>query len=202
MKGKLESLDDDPAIGINSLRICIDPIIITKGDMNETALIRTHGRQLDDPMLTASTRGGGAGHGDDLIMTAALVAFNVNDDRISEAKLTTDQQRKENLEGLESASMPANEDSKVRRGDIKDQGSIVAIVLIDGGILGVEMREDGAKDRNRYISDCVELFISQLLSSLITSRKFRIITRIGAFGLSNLKKFIRHGILHIDKVPN
>ena len=88
-------------------------VIVTKRNMNKTALIRSHGRKTDCTLLLDSTSGSGLSHGNNLIMATALIALNINRNRIAEPELSTDQQRDHRLQGLKRAPMTSDENSKV-----------------------------------------------------------------------------------------
>ena len=79
------------AIRIRTLRMGIDGIIATKCDMNQSALISIHGRKRNTLMSTDGTLGGRLSHRGNLVLTTALVALHVDDDRIPKAKLAAHQ---------------------------------------------------------------------------------------------------------------
>ncbi len=68
----------------------VDPVVIAKGDVNETTLVCAHRRKIDRRVLTHGAGGGGAGHGDDLVMTAALVALDIHGHGIAETEAAAD----------------------------------------------------------------------------------------------------------------
>ena len=88
------------AIRVRTLRMGIDGIIATKCDMNQSALIGIHRRQGNNLMSANSALGGGLCHRSNLVLSTALIALDVNDDRIPKAKLAAHQQRKHNLKSI------------------------------------------------------------------------------------------------------
>ena len=88
------------AIGIRALRMRVDSIVTTKGNMNQSTFIGIHRRQRNTLMSANSALGGGLGHRGNLVLSTALIALDVNDDRIPKAKLAAHQQRKHNLKSI------------------------------------------------------------------------------------------------------
>ena len=126
-------------------------------------------------------------------MASTLISFHVNNNRIPKAKLATNQKRNENLQGFESASVTSNQDSKIRSGNVKNKLSVVTIVLINRRGFGIEMSENGAKDRYGNICNSIEFLVRKLLTSLITLSDLRILTGSNGRILGkNLSNFLRH----------
>ena len=144
----------------------IDSIITTKCNVNQSALIGIHGRKRNTLMSTNSTLGSRLSHSGDLVLTATLVTLNVDDNWIPKAELTAYQQREHNLKGIKRTSMTTNENSKIGSSYIQNQLALVAFILIDRRVGGIEVRKDGTQNRNRNIGNGVELLISQLFTSL------------------------------------
>ena len=109
------------AIGIRALRMRVNGIVTTKGNMNQSTFIGIHRRQGNTLMRANSALGGRLSHRGNLVLTTALVSLNVNHNRIPKAKLAAHQQREHNLEGIKGTTMTANEDSKIRSGYIQNQ---------------------------------------------------------------------------------
>ena len=65
--------------------------------MNKAPLIRRHWRKTDGTVLLHGAGSSGLCHGDNLVMPATLIAFNIDNDRISEPKFATHQQRHNSL---------------------------------------------------------------------------------------------------------
>ncbi len=165
------------AIGIRPLGMRINGIVATKGNVNQTTLISIHGRQGNTLMSADGALGSGLGHGSDLVLSAALITLNVNDDRIPKAKLAAHQQREHNLKGIEGTSMATNENSKIRSSYIQNQLALIAFIFIDRRVGGIEVRKDGTQNRNRNIGNGVEFLISQLFTSLVALCNLGIIAR-------------------------
>ena len=165
------------AIRVRTFRMGIDGIIATKCNMNQSALISIHGRKRNTFMSTDGTLGGRLSHRGNFVLTAALVALNVNHNRIPKAKLAAHQQREHNLKGIEGTSMTTDENSKIRSSYIQNQLALVALILIDGRVRRIEVRKDGTQNGNSDIGNGVELLISQLFTSLVALCNLGIIAR-------------------------
>ncbi len=165
------------AIGIRALRVCVDSIVATKGNMDQSTFIGIHGRQGNTLMSANSTLGGGLGHRCNLVLSTALITLNVDDDRIPKAKLAAHQQREHNLKGIEGTSVTTNENSKIRSGYVQNQLTLIALILIDGRVRRIEVRKDGTQNGNSHIGNGVELLIGQLFTSLVTLCNLGIIAR-------------------------
>ena len=165
------------AIGVRALRMRVDSIVTTKGNMNQSTFVGIHGRQGNTFMSANSALGSGLGHRSNLVLSTALITFDVDDDRIPKAKLATHQQGEHNLKSIEGTSMTANENSKVGSRYIQNQLTLVALILIDRRVGGIEVRKDGTQDGNRNIGNGVELLIGQLFTSLVALCNLGIIAR-------------------------
>lgn len=155
------------AIGVRTLRMSIDGIIATKCNVNQSALVGIHGRKRNTLMSADGTLGSRLSHGGNLVLSAALVSLDVHYNRIPKAKLAAHQQREHNLKGIKGTTMTANENSKIRSGNIQNQLALVTLVLINRRVGGIEVRKDGTQNGNRNIGDGVELLIGQLFTGLV-----------------------------------
>lgn len=165
------------AIGVRALRMRVDSIVTTKGNMNQSTFVGIHRRQGNTFMSANSALGSGLGHRSNLVLSTALITFDVDDDRIPKAKFAAHQQREHNLKGIKGATMTANENSKVGSRYIQNQLTLVALILIDRRVGGIEVRKDGTQDGNRNIGNGVELLIGQLFTSLVALCNLGIIAR-------------------------
>lgn len=165
------------AIGVRALRMRVNGIVTTKGNMNQSTFVGIHRRQGNTFMSANSALGSGLGHRSNLVLSTALITFDVDDDRIPKAKLATHQQGEHNLKSIEGTSMTANENSKIRSSYVQNQLTLVALILIDRRVGGIEVRKDGTQDGNRNIGNGVELLIGQLFTSLVALCNLGIIAR-------------------------
>lgn len=165
------------AIGVRALRMRVDSIVTTKGNMNQSTFVGIHRRQGNTFMSANSALGSGLGHRSNLVLTAALVSLDVHYNRIPKAKFAAHQQREHNLKGIKGATMTANENSKVGSRYIQNQLTFVALILIDRRVGGIEVRKDGTQDGNSNIGNGVELLIGQLFTSLVALCNLGIIAR-------------------------
>ena len=181
-------------IGVGTFRMGLNLIVLTKCDMDQTALIGTHGRKVNRAALAQCTRSSRMGHGDDFVTAAALISLNIDSHGITEAELTAHQKGEHRLQRFKGATMTTNQNSKIRRGYIKDKLALVTLILIDRGIGGVKETQQGAKDRDGNIGYRIEFFVRELFTSFIVSSDLRILAGIN---LGLLFKFFRHGTLHL-----
>ena len=165
------------AIGIRALRMRVDSIVTTKGNMNQSTFIGIHGRQGNTLMSANSALGSGLGHRSNLVLSTALITLDVDDDRIPKAKLAAHQQGEHNLKSIKGTSMTANENSKIRSGYVQNQLALVTLILIDGRVRRIEVRKDGTQNGNSHIGNGVELLVGQLFTSLVTLCNLGIIAR-------------------------
>lgn len=165
------------AIRVRALGVSIDCVITTKRNMNQSTLIGIHRRKRHTLMSTDSALGSRLSHSGDLVLTATLITLDIDDNRIPKAELTTYQQREHNLKGIKRASMTTNENSKIRSSYIQNQLALVAFILIDRRVGGIEVRKDGTQNGNRNIGNGVELLIGQLFTSLVALCNLGIIAR-------------------------
>lgn len=155
----------------------VNGIVAAKGNVNQSTLIGIHGRQGNTLMSANGALGSGLRHGSNLVLSAALITLDVHDDRIPKAKLAAHQQREHNLKGIEGTSVTPNENSKIRSRYIQNQLTLVALILIDRRVGGIEVRKDGTQDGNRDIGNGVELLVCQLFTSLVALCNLGIIAR-------------------------
>lgn len=73
--------------------------------------------------------------------------------------------------------MATNENSKIGSSYIQNQLTIVAFILIDRRVGGIEVRKDRTQNGNRNIGNGVELLIGQLFTSLVALCNLGIIAR-------------------------
>lgn len=165
------------AIGIRSLRMRVDSIVTTKGNMNQSTFIGIHGRQGNALMSANSALGSGLGHRSNLVLSTALITLDVDDDRIPKAKPAAHQQGEHNLKSIKGTSMTANENSKIRSGYVQNQLALVTLILIDGRVRRIEVRKNGTQNGNSHIGNGVEFLIGQLFTSLVTLCNLGIIAR-------------------------
>ena len=198
----LTKCDNNTTLRVDSLRMCIDTIILTKGDVNKAALISRHRRKVDRTTLRDSSRCSTLSHRNDLVVTTALVALNINRHGITEAKLSAHKQRNKRLKGLERAAMPANKHREIGRGDIENQLALVTLILINRRVIGIKMGEDRPDDGDGDIGDRVQLIIGKLDTGLIVSGDLRVLSddllSVDRRGVLDIlfNKLISHNVLH------
>lgn len=189
----LERNNHHMTLRINTLRMRLNPSVVTQGKVHQTALIRSHRRKTYRSLLADSTAGSTLGHLDNLIMATALVALDINHNREAEAELAAHQQREHRLERLERTTMATNQHRKIGSSHIKNDLTVVTLVLVDGRVSGIKMSEQLAKDRYGKINDRIGLLVAKLFASLILNRKLGIRAYKLRLNGSNLDRLVRRG---------
>ena len=192
-KQRLHKRDDNATLRLRTFGVRIDAVVVTKSDMHQATFVSAHRRQAHRAVLANGTRGSRMSHGDNLVMSTALIAFDIDSNRITESKLAAYQQREDRLERLERTPMTTDQHGEVGSGDIEDKLPLIPLVLIDGRLTGIEEGQQVAKDRNGNIGDCVELLVGLLLASLVAFGNRSIFPSRRFLDLLNL---VRHGTLH------
>ena len=98
--------------------------------------------------------------------------------------------------------MTTDQYGKIWSGDVEDQLTLIALVLINRRVIGIEVDEDRTHDRDCHICNRIQFLISQLKTGLVVSSDFWIITsnlitrrRRGlVFQLCNT--LVSHDVLH------
>lgn len=174
--------------------------VIAKRDMHQTTLVGTHRRKSDGPMLTHGTGGSRVGHRSNLVITTALITLNVNHHRITESQATAHNQREHSLQRLKRTTVTPDKHREIRSSNIENQLAVIALILIDRGIFGIEMLQDIANHRQRNISDGIELIIGKFLARFIFARNLGILADDLIEGgrrdliLLDFKQFLRHDV--------
>ena len=86
--------------------------------------------------------------------------------------------------------MTSNENSEIRGRNIENELTLVAFILVNRGISGIEKREQISKYRYGNISDRIKLFIGQLLASFVLTGNLRVCPRCL---YDFCAEFFRHG---------
>ena len=79
--------DDDVALGILTLGVRDDTLVVEEREMHQAALVGVHRRERHLAVTLLGARGRGAGQILNLLLAAVLVALDVNDDRVIEPDL-------------------------------------------------------------------------------------------------------------------
>lgn len=164
-------------IRVRTLRMSVDRVIATKGNVNQSALIGIHRWKRDALVSAHGSLGRGLSHRRNLVLTTALITLNVHHNRIPKAKLAAHQQREHNLESIKRTTMTADKDGKIRSSYIQNQLTLVALILIDRRVGGIEVRKDGTQNGNRNIGNGVKFLIGQLFTGLVALCNLGIIAR-------------------------
>ena len=164
-------------IRVRTLGMSVDRVIAAKGNVNQSALIGIHRRKRDALVSAHGSLGRGLSHRRNLVLTAALITLNVHHNRIPKAKLAAHQQGEHNLESIKSATMTADKDGKIGSSYIQNQLTLVALILIDRRVGGIEVRKDGTQNGNRNIGNGVKFLIGQIFTSLVALCNLGIIAR-------------------------
>lgn len=96
--------------------------------------------------------------------------------------------------------MTPDKHRQIRSSNIENQLTVIALILIDRGIFGIEMLQDIANHRQRNISDGIELPIGKFLARFIFARNLGILADDLIEGgrrdliLLDFKQFLRHDV--------
>ena len=120
----------------------IDAIIVSKRNVNDSALIRSHRSHLHAAMLACSFIGSGARDGFELLTLTALIPLDVNNNRITEAHRADSDGGNDKLQGIECTTMPANQYRKIVTGDIEDKLPLVTLIFVDRHFANIEVLQD------------------------------------------------------------
>ena len=136
----------------------IDAIIVSKRDVNDSTLIRSHRSHLHAAMLACSFIGSGARDGFELLTLTALIPLDVNNNRITEAHRADSDGGNDKLQGIERTTMSTNQYRKIVTGDIEDKLPFVTLIFVDRHFANIEILQDVLQSGNSGIGDSVELF--------------------------------------------
>lgn len=175
----------------------LNPIILTQGNVNQSALGRCHRRKVDRTTLLNSTRGSRACHRGYLLMAATPIPLNIDNDWIPEPKLAADQEGDHRLQRPERSTVTTDKDRQIRCRHIENQLTFVTFVLIDGRVVSIEMSKNGTHNGNGRVGNGIELIIVELLSSLIALGYLGELTNnlLGCFFGRLFNQFLTHGKL-------
>ena len=146
-----------------SFRSSFDAFFVTKRDVNNATLIRSHGTKLNAPVLGASTMSCRVCKVLKLFALTALVTFDIYDDGIAEAHRTRCDSRNKELERIERFAMTANQDGKITARNIKDELTFIAVILIDGNVAYIEILQDVLQGSNSGVRNSIDFLISEVL---------------------------------------
>ena len=146
-----------------SFRSSFNAFFVTKRDMNNATLVRSHRTKLDAPVLGARAMSCRIRKVLKLLALTALVAFDIYDDGITEAHCTRRDSRNKELECIERFAMAANQDGKIAACDIKNQLTFIAVVLIDGNVAHIKILQDVLQGSNSGIRNSIDFLISEVL---------------------------------------
>ncbi len=122
-----------------------------------------------------------------LLALSALVALNVNDDRVTETDRARCDNRDKELQRLERTSMAPDEHRKIITSYIKDELPFITFVLIDSHLTNIEVLQDVLERCNSSICHKIQFLICQRASRGIVVILPFVEYRI--YGLDRLKLF-------------
>ena len=136
----------------------IDAIIVSKCNVNDSALVGSHRSHLHAAMLARGLISSGARDRLEFLALTALVSLDVDDDRIAKSHRTDGDSGNDKLQGVERAAMSTDQHCKIVAGDIEDKLTFVTFIFIDRHFANVEIFQDVLQSGNSSIGDSVELF--------------------------------------------
>ena len=131
---KLDRRDYHVPVGILTLRMRGDLGILTQGKVNQATVIGIHRSKLDARTVALGTRGSIASHLLNLLLGTDAIALDIDHDVILELKLATQERSNNGLKSFERAPVTSDENSKITTVHIKDELTLLAVILIDGGV--------------------------------------------------------------------
>jgi hypothetical protein len=117
-----------------SFRNSLDAIIVSQGNVDNPALIRSHRAQSNFAVLRSSTISRAVRNRLEFLALAVLVALNIDNNRITEANGTYRYHRHNELQRVKSFPMATNKDSHIFAADIKNQFALAALAVRVGTI--------------------------------------------------------------------
>ena len=182
--------DNDVTLGSFTLGSSLDASVITKSNMDDTTLVRSHWTKLNASMSRSRLLCGRASKGLKLLTLTALIPFNIDNDRVTETNDANRNDGNQELESIKGTTMTTNKNRKIVASDIKDELTVVAFILVDGDLTNIEVFKDVLQCRNCSVGNEIKFFIRQ-----------RLISRVSLL-IQNLIidfKFFRHDKLLIGK---
>ena len=116
-----------------SFRSRLDTIVVPKGDIHQSTLVRRHGTKLHAAVLTRRSIGGRTGDRLELLTLTTLVSFDVDNHRIAKPDGAHRDSRNQELQGVKRLAVTTNEHSKIITGNVQDELSIVTFVFVTSG---------------------------------------------------------------------
>ena len=102
-----------------AFRSSLNTIVVTKRDMNNTALVRGHRTKLDAAMLVGGLVGRRARDSFELLTLAVLVSLNIDDHGIAETDRANGNGRHNKLQSIKGLAMAADEKARPKASAIK-----------------------------------------------------------------------------------
>ena len=154
--------------GSFTLGSSLDTSVITKSNMDDTTLVRSHWTKLNASMSRSRFLCGRASKGLKLLTLTALIPFNIDNDRITEANDANRNDGNQKLESIKGAAMTTNKNRKIVTGNIKDKLTVVTLILVDGDLTNIEIFKDVLQCGNCSVGNEIKFFIRQRLISRVS----------------------------------
>lgn len=146
-----------------SFRSRLDTIVVPKGDMHQSTLVRRHGTKLHAAVLTRRSIGGRTGDRLELLTLTTLVSFDVDNHRIAKPDGAHRDSRNQELQGVKRLAVTTDEYGKIITGNVQDELSIVTFVFVDSYFSNVEILQNVLQSSDGRIGYPVEFLIGQFL---------------------------------------
>ena len=124
-----------PALRLVPLGMRSHLVVINESQVHYTAVIGIHGSHRNAPMLLLRPRGRRTSELSKLFTAAALIALDINDDRIVELESIAQIGRNNHLEGIQGLAVSADENRKVATADVQNEFAFVAVILVNRNVL-------------------------------------------------------------------
>jgi hypothetical protein len=146
--------------GTFTLRRSVNAFIVSKSDMNDAALVRSHGAKLHATVLTGGLISCITSNRFQLFALTALITLNINDNRITETNCTNGNSGNQELQSIKGFTMTTNKNRKVVASDVENQLTLIALIFIDGDVTNIEMLENILKSSDSGICDPIKIFLA------------------------------------------
>ena len=101
-----------------SFRSRLDTIVVPKGDMHQSTLVRRHGTKLHAAVLTRRSIGRRTSDRLELLTLTTLLSFDVDDHRIAKPDGAHRDSRNQELQGVKRLAVTTDEYGKIITGNV------------------------------------------------------------------------------------
>jgi len=155
----LHRSDNDFAIWLFTLRKRNDTWVIYQGKMNKTTFVCIHGSQDHTTALAFGALRSSVRNGLKLGLATALVALDIDNNRIVELCTTAHQRGENHLKRIKGPPMPPDKNSKISTVYVKDEFALITIVFVDRAVRLAKESKDALEERDCLVGNLVRFLI-------------------------------------------